>query len=124
LLFGRQEYAEIATRALESMMPTVERYPAGFGFLFGVAEWRSAQPKEIAITGATTDATFLALRRVVGEEFLPHRVLVAGTGSSDLPLMENRDLNRALAYLCEAYACAEPTSDPRRFRELLTIARD
>ena len=124
LLFGREEYAEIATRALESMMPTVERYPAGFGFLLGVAEWRAAQPKEIAITGATTDATFSALRRVVGEEFLPHRVLVAGTGSHDLPLMENRDSNRAMAYLCEAYACAEPTADPARFRELLTIARD
>jgi hypothetical protein len=38
--------------------------------------------------------------------------------------MENRDSNRAMAYLCEAYACAEPTADPGRLRELLTIARD
>jgi uncharacterized protein YyaL (SSP411 family) len=124
LLFGREEYAEIATRALESLMATVERYPAGFGFLLGVAEWRAAQPKEIAITGATNDATFRALKRVVGEEFLPHRVLVAGSGSSNLPLMENRDAKRVTAYVCEAYACAEPTADPARFRELLTIARD
>ena len=38
--------------------------------------------------------------------------------------MEKRDGNRAMAYLCEAYACAEPSSDPTRLRELLTIARD
>ena len=123
LLFGREEYAEIATRALESLMPTVERYPSGFGFLLGVAEWRAAQPKEIAITGATADAAFRALRKVIGEEFLPHRVLVAGTGASDLPLMEGRAADRVMAYVCEAYACAEPTSDPARLRELLTVAR-
>lgn len=123
LLFGREEYAEIATRSLESLMPTVERYPAGFGFLLGVAEWRAAQPKELAITGPTSDATFGALRRVIGEAFLPHRVLVAGSASSDLPLMENRATDRVMAYLCEAYACAEPTSDPARLRELLTVAR-
>ena len=123
LLFGREEYAEIATRALESLMPTVGRYPAGFGFLLGVAEWRAAQPKEIAITGAASDAAFRALRRVIGEEFLPHRVLVGGNESSDLPLMENRAADQVKAYVCEAYACAEPTADPARLRELLTVAR-
>ena len=120
LLFGREEYARVATRALESIMPVVERYPSGFGFLLGVAEWRAAQPKEIAITGSGD--TFRALKRIVGEEFLPHRVLVAGAGASDLPLMENRDASRVMAYLCEAYACAEPTAEPERFRELLRIA--
>jgi uncharacterized protein YyaL (SSP411 family) len=124
LLFGREEYVEIATRAIESILPVVERYPSGFGFLLGVAAWRAAQPKEIAITGATDDAAFRALERVVGDEFLPHRVLVAGSGSADLPLMQNRDSKRAMGYLCEAYACAEPTADPERFRELLTVARD
>jgi uncharacterized protein YyaL (SSP411 family) len=123
LLFGREEYAEVATDTLESMMPTVERYPSGFGFLLGVAEWRAGQPKEIAITGATNNPSYRALRRVVGDEFLPHRVLVAGSGSSDLPLMQKRDQDRVMGYLCEGYMCAEPTSDPQRFRELLTIAR-
>jgi len=56
----------------------------------------------------------------VGEEFLPHRVLVAGE-SSDLPLMHNRPSDRVLAYVCEAYMCAEPTADPERLRALLRI---
>ncbi len=123
ILFGREKWVEIATRAIESLFPLVERHPSGFGFLLGVAAWRDGQPKEIAITGATDDPAFRALRRVVGDEFLPHRVLVAGRSSSDLPLMENSDSVRATGYVCEAMMCAEPTSDPQRFRELLTVAR-
>jgi uncharacterized protein YyaL (SSP411 family) len=121
LLFGRDDYAQTATRSLESIFPLVERYPSGFGFLLGVAEWRAAQPKEIVITGSTSEASFRALRKVVAGEFLPHRVLVAGSGSSDLPLMQNRDTDELMAYLCEAYACAEPTADPERLRALLSL---
>jgi uncharacterized protein YyaL (SSP411 family) len=71
------------------------------------------------ITGKTDDATFRALRKVAGQEFLPHRVLVAGEASNDLPLLQNRPHNKVLAYVCEAYACLEPTSDPQRLKELL-----
>ena len=46
-----------------------------------------------------------------------------GRASSDLPLMQNRDAKRVMAYLCEAYMCAEPTSEPERLRALLGIAR-
>ena len=114
LLFGNAEYARVATEALEATWPLMERYPSGFGFLLSVAEWRAGQPREIALTG---DAS--ALRRVIGETYLPHRVLVAGTQSADLPLMENRPADRTLAYVCVGYACEEPTGDPERLRALL-----
>jgi uncharacterized protein YyaL (SSP411 family) len=120
LLFASDDYAREATDALHAVFPIAERYPSGFGFLLGVAEWRAGQPKEIALTG-DGDA-FTALRRVVGEEFLPHRVLVAGAASADLPLMRDRPADRPLAYVCEAYMCAEPTGDPERLRELLRIS--
>jgi hypothetical protein len=114
LLFGNEEYARAATETLETEWPIAERYPSGFGFLLGVCEWRAGQPKEIALTG---DAS--AFVRVVGETFLPHRVLVQGTQSADLPLMANRPADRTLAYVCVGYACEEPVSDPARLRELL-----
>jgi uncharacterized protein YyaL (SSP411 family) len=117
LLFGREEYTGRATRALEATWPLAERYPSGFGFLLSVAEWRAGAPKEIAITG--TDIT--ALQKVVGETYLPHRVLVAGPGSEDLPLMQHRDATKTMAYVCEGYACQEPTADPERLRELLGV---
>jgi uncharacterized protein len=114
LLFGNAEYERAATAALESVFPIAERYASGFGFLLSVAEWRTGTPREIALTG-----DFAALKRVVGETYLPHRVLVAGTQSSDLPLMENRPGDKTLAYVCVGYACEEPTADPERLRALL-----
>jgi uncharacterized protein YyaL (SSP411 family) len=117
LLFANEEYQRIATEALEAVWPLAERYPSGFGLLLGVAEWRAGTPKEVAITG--TDIA--ALRRVIGETYLPHRVLVAGPGSADLPLMENRPPDRTMAYVCVGYACEEPTGEPDRLRQLLEI---
>jgi uncharacterized protein len=114
LLYANEEYARAATDALESVWPLAEKYPSGFGFLLGVAEWRASQPKEIALTGA-----FEALKRVVGETYLPHRVLVAGPQSADLPLMQNRPAEQTRAYVCIGYACEEPTDDPERLRALL-----
>ena len=114
LLFAVPEYERAASDALNSIWPLAERYPSGFGFLLGVEEWRSGQPKEIALTGQSS-----ALRRIIGETFLPHRVLVAGAASADLPLMENRPHDKTLAYVCVGYACEEPTADPERLRELL-----
>ncbi|HEX2121294.1 MAG TPA: thioredoxin domain-containing protein [Thermoanaerobaculia bacterium] len=115
LLYGEAEYERAASDALESVFPLAEKYPSGFGFLLGVAEWRASQPKEIALTGDDVSA----LRRVIGETFLPHRVLVAGSGSADLPLMTNRPNHKTMAYVCVGYACEEPTSDPERLRILL-----
>jgi len=121
LLFGEERYAVAATKTLEAIAPLAERYPSGFGLLLGVAEWRAGQPKEIAITGPLDDAAFRALRRTAGEEYLPHRVLVAGDGAAGLPLMRGRQADRVLAYVCEAYMCVEPTADPERLRALLRI---
>jgi uncharacterized protein YyaL (SSP411 family) len=114
LLFGEESCTNIATAALEAVWPIAEKYPSAFGFLLGVAEWRAGQPKEIVLTGATAD-----FRRVLGQTFVPHRVLVAGSGSADLPLMQHRPADKTLAYVCFGYACEEPTSDPERLRELL-----
>jgi uncharacterized protein YyaL (SSP411 family) len=121
-LYGEQRYADVATKTLDAIWSVAERYPSGFGFLLSVAEWREGQPKEIAITGKTGDAAFRTLRRVVGEEFLPHRVLVAGEASADLPLLQNRAHHKVLAYVCHAYACLEPARDAARLRELLTAS--
>ncbi|MFZ2493342.1 MAG: thioredoxin domain-containing protein [Thermoanaerobaculia bacterium] len=120
LLFADERYARAAAASLERTIPLAQRYPSGFGFFLTVAEWRAGQPSEISIAGPTDDPRFGELLRIVGEEYLPHRVLVAGSESSDLPLMENRASERPIAYVCVGYACQEPTDDPSRLREQLT----
>ncbi|HEY0139285.1 MAG TPA: thioredoxin domain-containing protein [Thermoanaerobaculia bacterium] len=117
LLFGNEEYVRVATETLESIFPLAARYPSGFGFLLSVAEWRAGQPKEIALTGPVEDIR--DLRKAVGEAFLPHRVLVAGDESADLPLMQQRPQEKVMAYVCIGYACEEPTRDVETLKALL-----
>ncbi len=119
LLVGRDEYASIASRAIESILPVALRYPSAFGFLLGTAEWRSGRPKEISITGDVASDEFRSLQRIVGASYLPHRVFVAGRDSFDLPLMRGRPIELVMAYVCEGYACQDPTADLKRLRELL-----
>ena len=116
LYFGEESYQRAATRGLNAVVPIALRYPSGFGFLLSVAEWAAGTPKEIAITGNTSE-----LVRVVGEEYVPHRILV-WSDQPDLPLMKDMPRNRPLAYVCEGYTCKEPTADPAVLRRLLTLS--
>jgi uncharacterized protein YyaL (SSP411 family) len=118
ILFGDDRYSATATHAIESVLPLAEKYPNGFGFLLAAAEWRAGTPKEIAITGPLDDR-FRQLRRAAGRAFLPHRILVAGPDTADLPLMTGRSADEVKAYVCEAYACREPTVEEGRLAELL-----
>jgi uncharacterized protein len=112
ILFGRDDYARLAVRTIESIVPLAERYASGFGFLLCDAEWKAGHPKEIAIAGSEI-APFV---KVIGETYLPHRVIVAGDESNDLPLMEGRTTG---AYVCEGYVCKEPARDPEKFAVIL-----
>jgi uncharacterized protein YyaL (SSP411 family) len=113
LQFGEPEYQRAARSAIEAIWPIASRYPSGFGYYFAAAEWLAGKPKEIVITG---DAP--SLWRVVGEEYLPHRVL-AGRGAVGLPLMEGRDPTVSRAYVCEGYVCQEPAEDAEALRRQL-----
>ena len=123
LLFGDDTYGRAAGETLETLWPFAERYPSAFGFALSAAEWRIGRPKEIVVTGPIDDARFRALRAAAGADFVPHRVIVAGSGVSDLPLLQERPADRVLAYVCEGYACKEPTEDPETLgRQLISGA--
>ena len=119
LYFGEETFHREAVRALESTGLLAHRHPSAFGFLLGTAEWVLGSPREIAITGPEQGQSFNALMRVVGDEFLPHRIFV-WRGNSDLPLMEGRVGVDVAAYVCSGYVCQAPTKDPETLRTLLT----
>ncbi|HEX3582500.1 MAG TPA: thioredoxin domain-containing protein [Thermoanaerobaculia bacterium] len=96
-------YAEAARKTVESILPVAERYPSGFGFLLGVAEWLAGSPKEIHLAGDDV----AAFRKVIGETYLPHRTIEYAEGE------------KASAFVCENFVCLAPTDDPERFREQL-----
>jgi uncharacterized protein YyaL (SSP411 family) len=97
------KYAEAARETVESILPLAERYPSGFGFLLGDAEWLAGSPKEIHLAGADVSAFV----KVIGETYLPHRAIVHTEG------------DEPKAYVCENFVCLAPTSDPEQLRDQL-----
>jgi hypothetical protein len=102
-VFLRVGHAEAATATVESILPLAERYPSGFGFLLGVAEWLAGSAKEIHLNGSDISA----FREVIGDTYLPHRVIVYAEGE------------KAGAFVCENFVCLAPTDDPERLRDQL-----
>jgi uncharacterized protein YyaL (SSP411 family) len=94
---------EAARQTVESILPIAERYPSGFGFLLGDAEWLAGSPKEIHLAGSDVSA----FRKVIGETYLPHRTIEYAEGE------------KASAFVCENFVCLAPTGDPEQLREQL-----
>ena len=122
-LFGNERYALAAEETLRATSAIALRHPSGFGMLLGGAEWHLNGAKEIAITGAVDEALFRDFERMIGSEFIPHRVLVAGAGSEDLPLLQNRASAQSKVYVCEHYRCDAPADSPEALRPLLLPRR-
>jgi uncharacterized protein len=109
-----------AEEAASSIWPMAARYPSAFGFFLSeCAERIITSPAEIAITGPREDIAVRALLQVVGDTYVPHRILAWGQTDPSLPLLEGKPLDRVAAWVCERYQCQSPVSDPEELRALL-----
>jgi len=74
--------------------------------------------KEIVVTGKADDSVRQELLRVVGEAYVPQKVVVAGNAPG-LPLLEGRAPDETRAYVCRGFVCDAPTTDPAILRRQL-----
>ncbi len=118
-LTGTDRYREMAERMLRRMSAALPRFPHGFSNWLRVLDDYLGPVKEIAVVGSPSGReAFLEVLRSV---YLPRKVLVLGNGkggdADPIPLLQGRTApaEGAVAYVCEAYVCTEPTSDPARF---------
>ena len=119
ILTGNMEYRTIAETNLESMHLPLTRYPNGFGYLLGAADFYLGPVKEIAVVGNPESGETRRLLEVVHGRFLPNKVVAildpnATDGAGDLPLLEGKTLvkGRPAAYVCENYTCKAPVTEP------------
>ena len=119
ILTGNMEYRSIAETNLESMHLPLTRYPNGFGYLLGAADFYLGPVKEIAVVGDPESGETRRLLEVVHGRFLPNKVVAildpnATDGAGDLPLLEGKTLvkGRPAAYVCENYTCKAPVTEP------------
>ena len=94
-----------------------------------VLDFSISQPYEVALVGEPGEADTQTLINTVYAAYLPNKV-VAGCAPDDeedaglIPLLTDRPTlgGRATAFVCEGYACQNPTTDPEGLARQLGIS--
>ncbi|MEO5580911.1 MAG: thioredoxin domain-containing protein, partial [Gemmatimonadaceae bacterium] len=90
-------------------------HPTSFGHLLGAADMAIHGAVEVAIAGRRHDPRFRLLENEIARHYVPSLVLAGGEGERDgIALMDGRrpSSGRPTAYVCQAYACDEPATEP------------
>ena len=120
------EYRRRAVVALETLTEPVTRFPTAFGHLLGCADMEINGAIEVALVGDPKSAEFKALERAVGEQYVPSLVIAGGAAGepSRIKLLEDRPLvdGKPSAYVCRAYTCDRPVTEPNALSEQLENA--
>jgi uncharacterized protein YyaL (SSP411 family) len=105
-----------ATYVVETVAPSMSRYPSAFGHLLAAADMLINGAIELAIVGEPASPAFGALERAASTRYLPSLVIAGGPPgrSDDVRLLDGRDQlgQSPTAFLCRDYTCELPVTDP------------
>ncbi len=120
---GESTYRTKAEQMLDRMGSALGRFPSALGNWLAAADFNLGPVVEVAVLGDEPGRR--RLLQPLREAYLPNKVIVAsadqGGEENRLPILEGRQAieGEATAYVCEAYSCREPTTDPERLRVML-----
>jgi hypothetical protein len=125
-LTGEGRYRDAAEAALAPMEAIAAEHPTGFaGWLIA---WQLAHVpiEEVAIVGSPDAPDTRALLTAVRRAYRPHVVMAVSDTPETcaVPLLRGRTRldDSATAYVCRAFACQHPVTDPIALAEQLTAA--
>ena len=117
-LFHDADARRRATYVVETLAPSIARYPSAFGHLLGTADMLVNGAVEMAFVGEVASPDFSALVRAGAERYIPSLVVAGGAPRDDdsIALLTGRTAHggRATAYVCRNYACEEPSRNPEQ----------
>src|SRR6188768_329523 len=112
----RNDYRERAARALRAYGKLVERSPRSFSTSLCVVDFLLQSPLEIVLAGVPGEAGHEALRKALGQHYLPNAIFAHVDPSRPATEAEHSPLSRgkgtvsgkAALYLCQNFTCAAP----------------
>ncbi len=121
-----EQYRRRAVYTIETLAEPMSRFPTAFGHLLGCADMEINGAIEVALVGDVTSAPYRALERAVAGQYVPSLVLAGGEAgkTSRIKLLEDRPLvdGEPAAYVCRAYSCDRPVTEPDALSEQLENA--
>lgn len=125
---ARNDLRRAAERAIAAYGKQIADYPYAFAKSLVVADLLLEGPVELALIGRPGEAEYEALRREVGRQHLPNRIIAhhdpAAGEPIGLPLVQGKGLvdGRAALYICRNFTCQAPITDPAQVTETLRMA--
>ncbi|MGH7679391.1 MAG: thioredoxin domain-containing protein [Gemmatimonadaceae bacterium] len=125
-VLGIPEFTRRGAAVLETLAEPMARYPLAFGHALATTDVAVNGAVEVAIVGEPGATGFVALEKTLGQTYVPSLVLAGGPPSSaeGIGLLADRPTRdgNATAYVCRAYTCEQPVTDPRALFEQLSAA--
>jgi uncharacterized protein len=126
-LTGDTDAEARAAEWIRTLAPMLGEHPTAFAFLLQALDRLVTPPIEVAIVGLPGESSTEELRAELRGRLLPASVYVTaepGTRADLSPLLAERGTldGGATAYVCEHYACRQPTTDASLLREQLDAA--
>ena len=124
---GNTALRERAQEVLEAMQAQMEAYPAAFPYALCAVDYFLARAREIVIAGSPSHPATKEMLAIVRAEFLPSKIVALADPDDEdaaalFPLIHAHKprAGRPVAYVCESFACREPTTDPQQLAALLS----
>ena len=120
--------AEQAARIFKTYSGRLHEYPGAFAQMLVAIDFSLGKPAQIVLAGDPAAADTRALLREAHARYLPNRVILGADGVAGQAFLAARapflkDMKpqggKATAYVCQNYACQQPTNDIEVFRKQL-----
>jgi len=125
-LLAQESYEALAHRALERFSPWLAQMAWASPQLLQAVDFTLGPTQEVVIAGPRNHASTQAMMRAVNSRFLPRTVVVfRSTGQEAIeklipPIKQQGPIGgEPAAYVCQQYACKQPTASLKVFERLL-----
>lgn len=127
-VLGDKALLEQAEKTINAFDGQLRQSPGALPQMLSAYEFLRQKPMQIVIAGVHGASDTKAMLKVVAEFFLPNKVVLV-TDESPLPgalaskltslAYMTKQEDKATAYVCENFACKQPTTDPETLRTML-----
>ena len=114
------QWREMADRTLSLFSGRLGKIPQALPQMLAALDFHLDKPKQIIIAGKRQNEDTQRMLREVNRRYLPSKIILLADGGTGqqflnryLPFIQSMTMlnGKATAFICENYACKEPTSD-------------
>ena len=124
-----EQWREMAITTMAAFGGRIAEYPAILPQMLVAYGFSRQKPRQLVIRGALSEQGTKGLLQVARRHYLPDTIVLLADGGRGqewlagyLPFVAemNKLDNKPTAYLCQNYACSQPTNDPAVLEKMLT----